>query len=195
MTWANASNTPFRKYKSWIHEGGISTPFIVHWPEGIGDKGALRRQPAQLPDVMATVLEVTGSAYPERIGQRSILPHEGFSLCDAFADKAHGREILTWEHEGNCGIRKGRWKLVREFNKWGEENHRGYRSWELYDMETDRSELNDLAERVKHGVYEAGGFPVIVPVRGRRMLFEPTIDQLLCDRGGRGGTAAAVFHH
>lgn len=145
VAWANTSNTPFRKYKSWIHEGGISTPFIVHWPEGIVDKGALRSQPAQLPDVMATILEVTGSAYPERIGERSILPHEGFSLCEAFADQPHGREILTWEHEGNGGIRKGRWKLVREFSKGGDADQRGYRPWELYDMETDRSELHDLA--------------------------------------------------
>ncbi|MFO7725158.1 MAG: arylsulfatase [Oceanipulchritudo sp.] len=147
VAWANASNTPFRKYKSWIHEGGISTPFIVHWPGGISEKGSLRRQPAQLPDVMATVLEVTGSRYPEQIGRRSILPHEGFSLCDAFAGRPHGREILTWEHEGNCGIRKGRWKLVREFIKPGREGPSGYQPWELYDMETDRSEMTDLAER------------------------------------------------
>ncbi|MGC9452845.1 MAG: arylsulfatase [Oceanipulchritudo sp.] len=145
VAWANASNTPFRKYKSWIHEGGISTPFIVHWPAGIPEQGALRRQPAQLPDVMATILDVTGSPYPERIGERTLLPHEGHSLANAFADRPHGREILTWEHEGNCGLRRGKWKLVREFNKWPKGEGCGYQPWELYDMETDRSELKDLA--------------------------------------------------
>jgi arylsulfatase len=152
VPWANVSNTPFRKYKSWIHEGGISTPFIVHWPEGIGASGALRRQPAQLPDVMATVVDVTGARYPERIGERAIPPHEGFSLRDAFADKAHSREVLTWEHEGNCGIRRGRWKLVREYIMPGGLSARGNpalqpgcQPWELYDIEADRSELHNLA--------------------------------------------------
>lgn len=145
VAWANLSNTPFRKYKSWIHEGGISTPFIAHWPAGIRDAGALRRQPAQLPDVMATIVDVTGSSYPERIGDRVILPHEGYSLCDTFGDRPHGRKVLTWEHEGNSGIRKGKWKLVREFFRWKADPH--YGPWELYDIEADRSELNDLSAR------------------------------------------------
>lgn len=146
VPWANVSNTPFRKYKSWIHEGGISTPFIVHWPDEISDKGGLRSQPAQLPDVMATVLEVTRASYPEQIGERRILPHEGYPLCNAFEDKPHGREVLTWEHEGNCGIRRGKWKLVREFVRWDVSNPH-YKDWELYDIEADRSELNDLSAR------------------------------------------------
>jgi arylsulfatase len=144
VAWANLSNTPFRKYKCWIHEGGISTPFIVHWPAGIRESGALRHQPAQLPDVMATLLDVTGAAYPEQIGDRTILPHEGYSLTGAFAGEPHAREILTWEHEGNAGIRRGKWKLVREFIRSGTHSpHAG--PWELYDMETDRSELHDRA--------------------------------------------------
>jgi arylsulfatase len=144
IPWANVSNTPFRKYKCWIHEGGISTPFIVHWPKGIQDKGSLRRQPAQLPDVMATVVDLTGATYPDRIGDRDILPHEGFSLSNAFENKPHGREVLTWEHEGNSGIRRGKWKLVREFTRWGVDEP-GHQPWELYDIEADRSELNNLA--------------------------------------------------
>ena len=150
VAWANTSNTPFRKYKCWVHEGGISTPFIVHWPEGIHERGALRHDPAQLPDVMATLVDLCGAAYPERIGGREILPHEGFSLRTSFAGGPHGREVLTWEHEGNCGIRKGRWKLVREF-LWQPDPARGpgasigSQPWELYDMQVDRSELNDLA--------------------------------------------------
>ncbi len=154
VAWANASNTPFRKYKCWVHEGGISTPFIVHWPAGLRDVGGVRHQPAQLPDVMATILDVTGSSYPDTIDDRQILPHEGFSLRDAFEDKPHGREVLTWEHQGNCGIRKGKWKLVREYiNAWHLRDYPdaaarkpGLQPWELYDIENDRSELHDLSE-------------------------------------------------
>lgn len=152
VPWANVSNTPFRKYKCWIHEGGISTPLIVHWPTGVSDQGALRGQPAQLPDIMATILDVTGADYPTHIGHREILPHEGHSLRPVFDDKPHSREILTWEHEGNCGIRRGKWKLVREYVRSGGLSAMGDPSlkpgsqgWELYDIETDRSELNNLA--------------------------------------------------
>ncbi len=152
VAWANVSNTPFRKYKCWVHEGGIATPFIVHWPAGLRDRGALRHQPAQLPDIMATVLEVTGADYPRRLGDRDILPHEGFSMVPAFHGRPHGRQVLVWEHEGNCGIRKGRWKLVREYlDAWRiPERDRGrvlpgQQPWELYDIEADRSERNNLA--------------------------------------------------
>ena len=159
VAWANASNTPFRKYKSWTHEGGISTPFIVHWPREISEAGALRRQPAQLPDVMATCLDVAGARYPDTIESRKILPHEGFSLRESFAGKPHGRDVLTWEHEGNSAIRKGKWKLVREFIKHPDENGvplpgAGYQPWELYDIEADRSELNNLAGEQPRVVYE-----------------------------------------
>ncbi len=151
VAWANASNTPFRKYKCWVHEGGISTPFIVHWPAGFAARNELRHDPAQLPDIMATLVEVAGADYPERIGDREILPHEGFSLTGVFQGRPHAREVLTWEHEGNAGIRRGRWKLVREFRKkWEAEVAdntiaAGPQPWELYDIEADRSELHDLA--------------------------------------------------
>ena len=162
IAWANASNTPFRKYKCWVHEGGISTPFITHWPAGIKDAGGIRRQPAQLPDVMATILDVTGSTYPEKIAARRIQPHEGFSMRAAFANRPHGRDVLTWEHEGNCGIRKGKWKLVREHvGEWHLKNYPDYNErtpglqpWELYDIENDRSELNNLAKQHPETVAE-----------------------------------------
>jgi arylsulfatase len=144
VPWANLSNTPFRKYKHWVHEGGIATPFIVHWPAGIKARGELRHQPAQLPDVMATLLEVCGARYPESIGQRRILPHEGYSMVPTFGGATHGREALYWEHEGNCAIRRGRWKLVREFIQGSAEGS-GFQPWELYDIEADRAELHDLA--------------------------------------------------
>jgi arylsulfatase A-like enzyme len=135
IPWANVSNTPFRLYKHWVHEGGIATPLIAHWPAGITASGELRHQPAQLPDLMATFLDVGGASYPaERVG-RPVQPCEGFSIVPAFADRSTTRDVLYWEHEGNKAIRRGGWKLVRKYPG----------SWELYDMEADRTEMNNLA--------------------------------------------------
>ncbi len=147
VPWANLSNAPFRKYKHWVHEGGIATPFIVHWPAGIKARNAIRHQPAQLPDVMATLLDVASAEYPKRIGDQPILPHEGFSLQPTFdSDTPHARDVLTWEHEGNCAIRQGRWKLVREHSSTFRGGI-GPHPWELYDIEQDRSELHNLAAK------------------------------------------------
>ena len=151
LAWANLSNTPFRLYKHWIHEGGIATPLIVHWPAGIAEPGGLRHRPGQLPDIMATVLDVTGASYPSTYRGRDILPLEGESLAPTFGDDAAARGPLFWEHEGNAAVREGRWKLVRKYPG----------PWELYDMETDRTETHDLAaaepERVRDmsATYEA----------------------------------------
>lgn len=135
QAWANLSNTPFRLYKHWIHEGGISTPLIFHWPRGIAQRGEIRHTPGYLPDIMATICDVTGAAYPQALDGRSILPLEGHSLRPSFAADAGERPPMFWEHEGNAAVRIGKWKLVREYP----------RDWELYDMEADRTELNDLA--------------------------------------------------
>ena len=136
VPWANVSDTPFRLYKRWVHEGGISTPLIIHWPEGITAKGELRHQPGQLPDIMMTVLDVAGLEYPSTYDGRDIKPAAGFSLKSTFSDQPHKREALYWEHEGNRAVRKGNWKLVSKFPD----------DWELYDMENDRTELNDLSD-------------------------------------------------
>lgn len=138
VPWANLSNTPFREYKHWVHEGGIATPLIAHWPKGMGaHPDSLCHVPAQLPDIMATCVELAGAKYPETFNGTPILPHEGHSLTSLFNGKAFPRETLFWEHEGNCAVRKGKWKLVRKYP--GE--------WELYNIVEDRTELNDLSAK------------------------------------------------
>ncbi|MEO8134970.1 MAG: sulfatase-like hydrolase/transferase, partial [Betaproteobacteria bacterium] len=133
--WANLSNTPFRYYKRWVHEGGIATPFIVHWPAGDLAIGNVVRAPFQLTDVLPTILEATAAAYPERYNGRDIVPFEGRSLLPALRGKSSPDGTLYWEHTGNAAIRRGQWKLVRDYP----------RPWELYDISTDRTELRDLA--------------------------------------------------
>jgi len=142
--WANLSNTPFRLYKHWTHEGGISTPLIVHWPAGITKKGEIRHTPGQLPDIMATILEITGCQYPDSRNGTAIPACEGSSLLPSFEDSGATREPLFWEHEGNAAVRDGKWKLVRNFPA----------DWELYDLEADRTELNDLAAELPDRVSE-----------------------------------------
>ncbi|MCD6304368.1 MAG: arylsulfatase [Planctomycetes bacterium] len=135
--WANASNTPFRLYKHWVHEGGISTPLIVYWPGVIKRRGELYDQPGHLIDIMATCVDVAGATYPKHYKGNDIQPMEGRSLTPAFDGKTIEREALYWEHEGNRAVRMGKWKLVAL---------RG-RPWELYDMDADRCELHNLADK------------------------------------------------
>lgn len=135
VAWANLSNTPFREYKHWVHEGGIATPFIIHWPEGPLHPGSIRHDPHQLPDVMATVLEITGTEFPDAYPGRDPLPPEGVSMLPTWRGDRAAERTQYWEHEGNCAVRQGRWKLVRKFD----------REWELYDMNLDRTELDDRA--------------------------------------------------
>lgn len=142
--WANLSNTPFRKYKTYVHEGGISTPFIVHWPEGIHARNEWRTQPAHIIDIMPTCLEVAGVDYPSEFKGKQITPFEGLSLLPVFENEPSEHETLFWEHEGNRAVRKGKWKLVSEFPQ----------GWELYDLEADRTELNNLAGQYPDKVKE-----------------------------------------
>ncbi|MCU0419906.1 MAG: arylsulfatase [Cyclobacteriaceae bacterium] len=135
--WANASNTPFRLYKHWAHEGGIATPFIVHYPNMIS-KAGIEHAPAHMIDIMPTLIELAGAPYPQRFGPFDIQPMEGKSLVPLLQGEQWKRhEFLFWEHEGSRAVRTNRWKLVAEPRK----------PWELYDLVEDRSEIINLANQ------------------------------------------------
>lgn len=136
--WANLSNTPFRLYKKWTHEGGIAAPFIVHWPGGDLEPGRIVREPRQLTHVLPTILDAVGVDYPEAVGDRPVPPLEGSSFLDLLRDGGKQDEeepTLYWEHCGNAAIRRGKWKLVREHPH----------PWELYDLDADPTELHDVS--------------------------------------------------
>ncbi len=129
--WATVSNTPFRKHKHWVHEGGISTPLIAHWPAGITRKGEIESTPGHLIDLMATAVDLSKTTYPT-----NVKPMEGRSLAPLFTGGKIEREAIYWEHEGNRAVRVGDWKIVADYNK----------PWELYNLAEDRSEQHDLSK-------------------------------------------------
>ncbi|MEI8106405.1 MAG: arylsulfatase [Verrucomicrobiota bacterium] len=140
QAWANVSNTPFREYKHWVHEGGISTPLIISWPATITPKkaGRISSQPGQLVDILPTIIEVASASYPTDFHGEKITPLEGISLTPTFTDRPLTRSHpLVWEHEGNRAIRQDQWKLVAKGAS---------APWELYDLSTDRAELLNLAD-------------------------------------------------
>jgi len=143
--FSSAANTPFRRHKTWVHEGGISTPLIVHWPAGISAKGELRHTPGHVIDIAPTVLELTGVQKPKEWNGEPIPAAPGHSLVPAFAKNVTiPRESLWWYHEGNRAIRMGDWKLVAAKGD----------AWALYDLRTDRAEQNDLAAKMPDKVKE-----------------------------------------
>lgn len=136
IPWGNASNTPFRLYKHYAHEGGIATPFVVHWPRGLKAKGITHAIGHEI-DVMPTFLEAAGVAYPATSKSGATPPPlEGKSLLPVLKGGPLAERSLFWEHEGNHAVREGRWKLVSRFPD----------AWELYDMENDRTERHNLAD-------------------------------------------------
>ena len=135
--WANVSNTPFREFKHYAHEGGISTPLIAHWPKGIKASlnGQLDHQAGHVIDIMATCIDAAGVGYPESFNDGAIIPLEGVSLKRAFSGKTLKRkDALYWEHHLNCAIRDGKWKLVR-YGKGGAWAHRAMVKPWPYDLE------------------------------------------------------------
>lgn len=130
QAWATVSNTPFRRYKHWVHEGGIATPLIVHWPAGVASTGRLEQTPGHLIDIMATAVDLAGATYPA-----DKTPLEGISLAPLFHGKSLPPRKIYWEHEGNRAVRDGDWKLVAGFNE----------PWTLHNLATDRSEEHDLS--------------------------------------------------
>ncbi|RFC49291.1 MAG: arylsulfatase [Verrucomicrobia bacterium] len=136
--FSSAANTPFRRHKTWVHEGGIATPLIVHWPAGIRARGELRHTPVHLIDLVPTVLEVANISKPTTWEGQPIPPAPGRSLVPAFAQDAPiQRDSLWWLHEGNRAIRVGDWKLVAARGE----------PWELYDLSKDRAESTNLVEQ------------------------------------------------
>ncbi len=133
--WANASNTPWRLYKHYNHEGGISGPCIVHWPAGLKRHGDIDHRPGHLIDLMPTLLDAAGASYPEEFQGHSTAPLAGVSMMPLLQGKKVEERVLCFEHEGNRAIIDGRWKLSALRNQ----------PWELYDLENDRTELVNLA--------------------------------------------------
>ncbi len=150
--WANASNTPWRLFKSWMHEGGIASPLICHWPDGIRTPpGSVTDAPGHVIDLMATCIDLAGARYPDSRAGQAVLPLEGRSLRPVLQTGARdGHKAIFWEHQGNRAVRMGCWKLVSRRRL---STHQAGR-WELYDLERDRSELRDLAGELPDQVAE-----------------------------------------
>lgn len=137
LPWANVSNTPFRLFKHWVHEGGIAAPCVMSWPARIKRSG-ITHAPAHIMDITASLIAAAGASYPESFNGRPIAPLEGEILLPLL-DGLDWRRCrpMFWEHEGNRAVRRDQWKLVSRHNG----------PWELYDMTADRTELSDLVER------------------------------------------------
>lgn len=140
-SWANASNTPLRWFKKYAHEGGSSSPFVAWYPDLI-PAGVIDHQVAHIIDIMPTVCELAGADYPEAYKGNEIIPVEGISLVPVLkGETRQGHDRLFWEHEGNRAVREGKWKLVSRFDK----REQVHLPWELYNIDSDRSETNDLS--------------------------------------------------
>jgi arylsulfatase len=146
QAWANVSNAPFRMYKMNSHQGGIATPLIMNWPADMKKKGLISKQVGHIIDIMPTLAELAQVKYPSSFNERTITPNEGISLVKYFRKpELSSSRILFWEHLGNCAIREGDFKLVKEYPQ---------KEWELYNLKTDPNELINLTETMPDKVKE-----------------------------------------
>jgi len=155
--WAHLSVTPYKRFKSWVHEGGIHTPMILSWGDRIKDKGGFRHGIYSILDFMPTLMEISSGTYPEEIRGMKTMPYEGQSFLKSIdSDDFDPERTLFWEHEGNRAVRKGHWKLVSEFpGTWS--SMRPYPEnggWELYNLEEDCTETENLASEHPETVKE-----------------------------------------
>jgi arylsulfatase len=146
--WSTMANTPFRRHKTWVHEGGIATPLIVSWPKGIAARGEMRHTPGHIVDIVPTLVEIAGGKPLQEWQGAPVPPAPGRSLVPALAaDSTIARDSLWWLHEGNRALRVGTWKIVAA----GADS-----AWELYDLTSDRSESRNLADEMPERVREMG---------------------------------------
>jgi arylsulfatase len=174
--WSTASNTPYRRHKVWNHEGGISTPLIVHWPQGIKQPGILRHDAGHVVDIVPTILDLLEIDPLQTLIQRGVLltdqksdvpPFPGISLLPAIIadenndkEKIVQRDFIYFEHEGNAALRLGHWKCL--YTKTGKpqqtlpaDRSLGTDGWELYDFTFgDRIEQHDLAKQAPNRLVE-----------------------------------------
>ncbi len=142
-SWANVSNTPFRMYKHWVHEGGVRTPFIIFYPKMI-KKHHIDFQLGHIMDILPTCIDLAGAQYPDTFNGNEILPFEGKSLLPVLqGKKRQGHEFLFWEHQGNRAARMGKWKLVSTFDR----KSNSFTPWELYNLDIDPTETNNLTNK------------------------------------------------
>jgi arylsulfatase A-like enzyme len=158
--WSTVANTPLRMHKTWVHEGGIGTPLVVHWPSGISARGELRKNPGHVIDLVPTILEAAGGKWPERYEGKPIPAPPGKSLKPAFAkDNTVRHDYLWWAHEGSKAIRVGDWKLVAASPSLrgrgpGAQDDQQPGTWELFNLAEDRAETNNLATKMPEKVRE-----------------------------------------
>ncbi len=135
--WAHASNTPLKYYKRTQHSGGVTTPFIASWPEGIKAKTEFIDQPLHITDILPTLMELTGSEYPQTFGGKRQPPLPGRSFAKVLTDgELLPPKTLYFSLFNNMAIVDGGWRMVTAYDQ----------PWQLYDLTNDRTETRDLAQ-------------------------------------------------